>query len=146
MHGRFCNQHLITLSIKDVFKPCSFLGRSITWRQNFVNYIVFIYSISAICRSSADTSLLIAHVGKNRIGDKPLSFCTITVELPPKKYQGGMCIIQFQKGLNVSFISILLTLFCSCLFDCIKFFFMALWSCLERRLINLVMYVRICIR
>ena len=51
-----------------------------------------------------------------------------------------MYIIQFQKGLKVSFISILLTLFCSSLFYCIMFF-MALWSCLERRLTNVVMYV-----
>ena len=94
-----------------------------------------------LTRSSADTSLPIAHVGKNRIGD--ISFYVFASSLwnsLPRNIREACTLSSFKKGLKVSFISISLTLFCNCLLYCIMFF-MAFWSYLERRLLNVVMCV-----
>ena len=97
--------------------------------------------------SSGDTSLLIAHVGKHHIGDKSfyVSAPPLWNSLPRNIREACLYIIQYEKGLKVSFISILLTSDLQ-LFILLCMFFMALWSCLERRLINFVcMYVCLCL-
>ena len=91
-----------------------------------------------LTRSSADTSLLIAHIGKNRIGDK--SFCVTALALwnsLPRNTREASTLSSFKKVLK-SHLYPSYWLFCIYML----LYCMALWSCLERRLLNICMYIK----